>query len=150
MRNLSSFVESSKKPYVKSAKGDSRYSSSSSSTVTTSPREKLPVFNPDGTVTEAELKIMNFKPNARYSEADGSWEEVGSWSTQKGLDIKDIVWPGGSHVPPDGVPEKFHLKVTFLEEPPFIIMSDPDPISDKCTMNRGVPCYVPEVIKEEG
>ena len=87
---------------------------------------------------------MNFKPDARYADTDGRWEEVGSWSTGNGLDIKDIVWPGGNHVPPDGVPEKFHLKVTFLEEPPFILISEPDPISDKCSMNRGVPCYVPQ------
>ena len=58
-------------------------------------------------------------------------------------DIKDIVWPGESHVPPEGVPEKFHMKITFLEEPPFIIVSDPDPVSFECSMNRGVPCRVP-------
>ena len=41
-----------------------------------------------------------------------SWEEVGTWTTGAGgLDIKDIVWPGGSHVPPEGVPEKFHVKI---------------------------------------
>ena len=40
------------------------------------------------------------------------WEEVGTWTTgARGLDIKDIVWPGGSHVPPEGVPEKFHVKI---------------------------------------
>ena len=55
--------------------------------------------------------------------------QVGSWSTETGLDIKDIVWPDNSHVPPPGVPEKFHIKITFLEEPPFIIVTDPDPIT---------------------
>lgn len=69
--------------------------------------------------------------------------QVGSWSTETGLDIKDIVWPDNSHVPPQGVPEKFHIKITFLEEPPFIIISDPDPITGRCTMNRGVQCFVP-------
>ena len=35
-----------------------------------------------------------------------------SWKTEAhGLEIKDIVWPGDSHVPPQGVPEKFHLTV---------------------------------------
>ena len=66
--------------------------------------------------------------------------QVGSWSTQTGLDIKDIVWPNESRVPPkvtnvnstvysdtllQGVPEKFSIKITFLEEPPFIMTSDP-------------------------
>ena len=69
---------------------------------------------------------------------------MGTWNSWNGLDIKDIVWPGGSHVPPQGVPEKFHIRITFLEEPPFIIISDPDPISQKCSMNRGVPCYLQE------
>ncbi len=30
---------------------------------------------------------------------------------------QDIVWPGESHVPPQGVPEKFHLTIGFLEVP---------------------------------
>ncbi|GIY98823.1 hypothetical protein CEXT_490441 [Caerostris extrusa] len=29
----------------------------------------------------------------------GFWEKIGIW-TEDGLDIKDIVWPGGSPVPP--------------------------------------------------
>ena len=70
--------------------------------------------------------------------------KVGSWNTETGLDIKDIVWPDNSHVPPQGVPEKFHIKITFLEEPPFIIISDPDPVTGRCTMNRGVTCYLPQ------
>ena len=44
-----------------------------------------------------------------------------------------------------GVPEQFHMKITFLEEPPFIIISDPDPVTSKCSMNRGVPCWMNEV-----
>ena len=27
-------------------------------------------------------------------------QQVGSWSTEAGLDIKDIVWPNESRVPP--------------------------------------------------
>ena len=106
------------------------------------------IFDADGFLRETELKVMNLKPsgcksNPRKTGAFNSskcWEEVGSWNTWNGLDIKDIVWPGGSHVPPQGVPEKFHIKITYLEEPPFIIVSDPDPVSSKCSMNRGVPC----------
>ena len=39
-----------------------------------------------------------------------TWAQVGSWSTESGLVIKDIVWPDNSHVPPPGVPEKFHIR----------------------------------------
>ena len=52
------------------------------------------------------------------------WEEVGTWTTGAGgLDIKDIVWPGGSHVPPEGVPEKFHVKIRQVR------------LSSKCKLN---------------
>lgn len=64
-----------------------------------------------------------------------------SWQ-KEGLDIKDIVWPGNSHTPPQGVPEKFHLRITFLEEPPYITLGPPDPVTGKCSMNRGVTCRV--------
>ncbi|CAB4054150.1 GRIN2B [Lepeophtheirus salmonis] len=103
---------------------------------------KQRVFNVDGSLRQTEMKIMNFKPRTQNSGL--AWEEVGTWNSWNGLDIKDIVWPGGSHLPPQGVPEKFYMKITFLEEPPFIILSDPDPISSKCSMNRGVPCYMSE------
>ena len=73
--------------------------------------------------------------------------QIGVWHSYQqennGLDIKDIVWPGHSHVPPQGVPEKFHLKVGFLEEPPFINLAPPDPVSGRCNVDRGVPCRVP-------
>ncbi|CAH1400007.1 unnamed protein product [Nezara viridula] len=69
---------------------------------------------------------------------------IGVWKSweKEGLDIKDIVWPGNSHTPPQGVPEKFHLKITFLEEPPYISLAPPDPVTGKCNMNRGVICRV--------
>ena len=35
------------------------------------------------------------------------------------------------------------MRVTFLEEPPFIIISEPDPVTRRCNMNRGVVCFVP-------
>lgn len=70
--------------------------------------------------------------------------QIGVWKSweKDGLDIKDIVWPGNSHTPPQGVPEKFHLKITFLEEQPYIGLSPPDPVTGKCSMNRGVLCRV--------
>ena len=73
--------------------------------------------------------------------------QIGVWHSYEkennGLDIKDIVWPGHSHVPPQGVPEKFHLSVGFLEESPFVNLDPPDPVSGKCNIDRGVPCRVP-------
>ena len=72
------------------------------------------------------------------------WLQIGVWQSYQpdnnGLDIKDIVWPGQSHVPPQGVPEKFHLTVGFLEEPPFVNLAPPDPVTGKCNVDRGVPC----------
>lgn len=68
----------------------------------------------------------------------GVWK---SWAPQQ-LDIRDIVWPGNSHAPPQGVPEKFHLKITFLEEAPYINLSPADPVSGKCLMDRGILCRV--------
>ena len=64
--------------------------------------------------------------------------QVGSWSSEGGLVIKDIVWPDNSHVPPPGVPEKFHIRITFLEEPPFIIVSEPDPVSGRWVVTDNV------------
>ncbi|XP_055384462.1 LOW QUALITY PROTEIN: glutamate receptor ionotropic, NMDA 2B-like [Condylostylus longicornis] len=99
-------------------------------------------FNTDGDLKNSELKIMNLRPSATSKSL--VWEEIGvwkSWETQK-LDIRDIAWPGNSHAPPQGVPEKFHLKITFLEEAPYINLSPADPVSGKCLMDRGVLCRV--------
>ncbi|KAG8225213.1 hypothetical protein J437_LFUL012688 [Ladona fulva] len=80
-------------------------------------------FTPDGVLKAAELKILNLRPAANRQLR---WEEV--------------IWPGGSHTPPQGVPEKFHMRITFLEEPPYINVAPPDPITGKCSINRGVLC----------
>ncbi|XP_065160773.1 glutamate receptor ionotropic, NMDA 2B-like isoform X2 [Atheta coriaria] len=98
-------------------------------------------FTQDGVLRASELKIMNLRPGVSKQLV---WEEIGAWKSwqREGLDIKDIVWPGNSHTPPQGVPEKFHLKITFLEEPPYINLAPPDPVTGKCTMDRGVLCRV--------
>ncbi|XP_044751863.1 glutamate receptor ionotropic, NMDA 2B [Coccinella septempunctata] len=98
-------------------------------------------FTQDGVLKAAELKIMNLRPGVSKQLV---WEEIGVWKSwqREGLDIKDIVWPGNSHTPPQGVPEKFHLKITFLEEPPYIKLAPPDPVTGKCSMDRGVLCRV--------
>ncbi|GLH06410.1 Glutamate [NMDA] receptor subunit 1 [Gryllus bimaculatus] len=84
---------------------------------------------------------MNLRPQPA-PDTPAAWEKIGVWKSwqKEGLDIKDIVWPGNSHTPPQGVPEKFHLKITFLEEPPYINLSPPDPVTGKCTHNKGVFC----------
>ena len=70
----------------------------------------------------------------------GAWR---SWEEENhGIDIQDIVWPGESHVPPQGVPEKFHITIGFLEEPPFINLARPDPVTGKCNVDRGIRCRV--------
>ncbi|XP_068211815.1 uncharacterized protein [Palaemon carinicauda] len=98
-------------------------------------------FKSDGTRKSIELKIMNLRPDLSRKLV---WEEIGVWHSAKplGLEVKDIVWPGYSHVPPNGIPEKFHLKITFMEEPPFINMDPPHPVTGKCTANKGVPCRI--------
>ncbi|XKL63873.1 hypothetical protein PGB90_006237 [Kerria lacca] len=98
-------------------------------------------FTPDGVLKAAELKIMNLR---RGDNKQLVWEEIGVWKSweKEGLDIKDIVWPGNSHTPPQGVPEKFHVKITFLEEAPYISLNPPDPVTGKCNVNRGVLCRV--------
>ncbi|GIY38915.1 glutamate receptor ionotropic, NMDA 2B [Caerostris extrusa] len=70
-------------------------------------------FNMDGSLKYVDLQVLNLNNK-------GVWEKIGVW-TDTGLDIKDIVWPGDSPVPPPGVPEKFNLKVTFMEEPPSLM-----------------------------
>nr|XP_034831518.1 glutamate receptor ionotropic, NMDA 2B [Maniola hyperantus]XP_034831519.1 glutamate receptor ionotropic, NMDA 2B [Maniola hyperantus] len=102
-------------------------------------------FTPDGELRAAELKIMNLRPTLGDQLV---WEEIGTWNSypKERLVIKDIVWPGGLHTPPQGVPEKFHMRITFLEEPPYINLAPPDPVSGRCSLDRGVICRVaPEV-----
>ncbi|GFX81637.1 glutamate receptor ionotropic, NMDA 2C [Trichonephila clavipes] len=91
-------------------------------------------FNPDGTLKYVELEVMNLNNM-------GFWEKIGIW-TEDGLDIKDIVWPGGSPVPPPGVPEKFNMKITFMEEPPYVNLVPPDNETGECETSRAVRCRV--------
>ena len=65
--------------------------------------------------------------------------QIGTW-TEQGLEIKDITWPDNSPVPPQGLPEKFNLKVTFLEEPPFVNIAPPDEETGECKSNKAVRC----------
>nr|XP_015917244.1 glutamate receptor ionotropic, NMDA 2B isoform X1 [Parasteatoda tepidariorum]XP_042910482.1 glutamate receptor ionotropic, NMDA 2B isoform X1 [Parasteatoda tepidariorum] len=91
-------------------------------------------FNLDGTLKYVELEVMNLNNM-------GFWEKIGVW-TEDGLDIKDIVWPGDSPVPPPGVPEKFNMKITFMEEPPYVNLVPPDNETGECETSRAVRCRV--------
>lgn len=74
----------------------------------------------------------------------------------------DITWPGNSPAPPVGLPEKvslvslgafknhkliaclsfqFSMRVSWLEEAPFINYVPPDNETGECKMSRAVPCY---------
>ncbi|UXI14735.1 MACRO domain-containing protein 2 [Sarcoptes scabiei] len=89
-------------------------------------------FNLDGTLKYVELDIMNLNNFA-------IWDKIGTW-TENGIEIKDITWPGDSPVPPMGIPEKFSLKVSWLEEPPFVNYVPKDNETGECRMSRAVPC----------
>ncbi|RWS05924.1 glutamate receptor ionotropic: NMDA 2B-like protein [Dinothrombium tinctorium] len=96
-------------------------------------KSKPPIeFNEDGTLKYVELDVMNLNDNGR-------WEKIGVWAMD-GLDIKDITWPEQSPVPPQGVPEKFSLKVTFLEEPSFVNLMPPDNQTGECKTSKSVRC----------
>jgi len=83
-------------------------------------------FDRDGARKSVGLTIVNLQPDG---ESEGSrrnrWEEIGRWqsSTSVGeegtLDIKDIVWPGQALKPPEGLPERRFIRVSFLEVSSF-------------------------------
>lgn len=54
------------------------------------------------------------------------------------LDIKDIVWPGMALKPPEGLPDKRFVRVSFLEEDPYIMLGPPS----TCDSTKGVICQV--------
>jgi ionotropic glutamate receptor NMDA 2B len=92
--------------------------------------------------TQEKVEHMNKRIRRKISFYSCLFPQIGVWKSweKEGLDIKDIVWPGNTHSPPPGVPEKFHLRITFLEEPPYINLSPPDPVTGKCALNKGVFC----------
>ncbi|OQR74404.1 glutamate-like, partial [Tropilaelaps mercedesae] len=91
-------------------------------------------FNLDGTRKRVDLDILNL-------DTRSAWEKIGDWGAN-GVDIKDIIWPGEVRKPPKGVPEKFNLKVTFMEEKPFVIVGLPNPETGECESSRAVKCRI--------
>ena len=85
---------------------------------------------------------------------------MGLWNSEKGaaVDIRDILWPGEALKPPEGVPERGFLSVTFLEvstqcfgwhnlqfntmlldqEDPYIMLDQPT----ACTATKGSLCQM--------
>nr|XP_053630446.1 glutamate receptor ionotropic, NMDA 2A-like [Cherax quadricarinatus] len=95
--------------------------------------------------TPAHKDVSSCTPAHKdVSSCTPAYKDIGTWNSwdPEGVTINDIVWPGHQHVPPPGVPEKFHLKIVFLEEPPYISLASPDPVTGQCNANRGILCRV--------
>ncbi|GFQ70517.1 glutamate receptor ionotropic, NMDA 2B [Trichonephila clavata] len=114
-------------------KGDVIFRHMRSVAISAKPPSRPISFNLDGTLKDVEIHVMNLKHD--------HWEQIGIWEGNK-LDIKDIVWPGNSPVPPPGVPEKFNLKITFLKEPPYVNLLPPDNETGECKTSRSIKCRV--------
>ena len=99
---------------------------------------------------------MNLRPPNEATHSNW-WEEIGVWKSENGgkvtkipffqsssnifyqVEIKDIVWPGEALKPPEGVPEKRFLSITFLEEDPYIMLNSPT----TCTgATKGTICQI--------
>ncbi|XP_027566975.1 glutamate receptor ionotropic, NMDA 2A isoform X3 [Pipra filicauda] len=65
------------------------------------------------------------------------WEKVGKWENNS-LSLKYSVWPRYSSFA-DSDPDDNHLSIVTLEEAPFVIVEDVDPLMESCQKNT-VPC----------
>ncbi|XP_074866599.1 glutamate receptor ionotropic, NMDA 2A [Carettochelys insculpta] len=68
---------------------------------------------------------------------DRKWEKVGKWENNT-LSLKYSVWPRFSSFA-DSDPDDNHLSIVTLEEAPFVIVEDMDPLTETCVKNT-VPC----------
>ncbi|XP_063171009.1 glutamate receptor ionotropic, NMDA 2A [Candoia aspera] len=66
-----------------------------------------------------------------------AWEKVGEWENQT-LSHKYSVWPRFNSFN-DSDPDHNHLSIVTLEEAPFVIVEDMDPLTETCVKNT-VPC----------
>ncbi|XP_044289414.1 glutamate receptor ionotropic, NMDA 2A [Varanus komodoensis] len=66
-----------------------------------------------------------------------AWEKVGKWEN-KTLSHKYSVWPRFNSFN-DSDPDNNHLSIVTLEEAPFVIVEDMDPLTETCVKNT-VPC----------
>lgn len=63
--------------------------------------------------------------------------QVGKWENNS-LSLKYSVWPRYSSFA-DSEPDDNHLSIVTLEEAPFVIVEDVDPLMESCQKNT-VPC----------
>ncbi|XP_076437124.1 glutamate receptor ionotropic, NMDA 2B-like [Babylonia areolata] len=108
-------------------------------------REPQLRFDSNGTLRQTELFVINCrwhesKPNEK------KWQEVGRWM-RHGLIMNDIVWPGGSSIPPSGMPARGFLRIATLDENPYVMYARPGPKGD-CS-DHSVPCRVYERDKKK-
>ncbi|CAN0005284.1 unnamed protein product [Lampetra planeri] len=87
-------------------------------------------FNSDGYLQKPSMTVMVLN-NGRV------WEKVGKWEGDA-LTLKYSIWPRYGTRPPPGVEDR-HLSVVTLEEKPFVIVEDVDPMAGTCLRNT-VPC----------
>ncbi|XP_073648422.1 glutamate receptor ionotropic, NMDA 2A isoform X1 [Tursiops truncatus] len=68
---------------------------------------------------------------------DREWEKVGKWENHT-LSLRHAVWPRYKSFS-DCEPDDNHLSIVTLEEAPFVIVEDIDPLTETCVRNT-VPC----------
>ena len=68
-------------------------------------------------------------------------DQVGRWM-RHGLVMNDIVWPGGSSIPPSGMPARAFLRIATLAEMPYVIYVNPGPHGE--CMDHAVHCRIYE------
>ncbi|XP_028914094.1 glutamate receptor ionotropic, NMDA 2A [Ornithorhynchus anatinus] len=87
-------------------------------------------FTEDGYQAQPRLVVI-------VLNKDREWEKVGKWEN-KSLSLRHSVWPRFSSFV-DSDPDDNHLSIVTLEEAPFVIVEDMDPLTETCVRNT-VPC----------
>ncbi|XP_078496279.1 glutamate receptor ionotropic, NMDA 2B [Lissotriton helveticus] len=88
-------------------------------------------FSEDGYQMHPKLVIILLSKERK-------WERVGKYK-DRGLQMKYYVWPRFDLYPDSEEREDDHLSIVTLEEAPFVIVEDVDPLSGTCMRNT-VPC----------
>ena len=101
-------------------------------------------FTEEGTLRDSHLFISNLRTKrAKDSPLDAEqsfqWERVGEFTGGQ-LRMADMEWPEGRANPPQGTPDKFHLRVVTLHEPPFVVVTELDPETGQCPGSPGAIC----------
>jgi hypothetical protein len=105
-------------------------------------------FTEQGLLRDSHLFISNLRTkrskdssSALQPEADSTfhWERVGEFIGGQ-LRMADMEWPEGRANPPQGTPDKFHIRAVTLHEPPFVVVSELDPETGQCPGSQGAIC----------